>query len=247
MSEGERGEVAVFDQDAISHGGYVYTTSNRLSSRLALQRMIAAITSVKSLAGRSVLDIGCGDGYFTQRYREQGCPRLIVGVDPAGHAVKVARSRLGGEAARVVVGDGHRLPFGDDSFDLALLQGVLHHDGAPRAMIGEAMRVAREILILEPNGYNPGLKVIEKVSRYHRQHGEKSYPPRRLRRWIEGAGGKILHQEFAGFVPIFCSDWLARLLKGAEPIVERVPIANALGCAYCVILARRRTRDAPPR
>jgi hypothetical protein len=106
-------------------------------------------------------------------------------------------------------------------------------------MIREAFRLAPEVLIHEPNGNNFGLKIIEKTSRYHREHHEKSYSSRRLRRWVEEAGGEVVSQRFAGFVPMFCPDWLARLMKGAEPLLERLPLLNALGCAVYVLVARR--------
>jgi len=95
-------------------------------------------------------------------------------------------------------------------------------------------------LIHEPNGNNLGLKVIEKVSKYHREHGEKSYNAIQLSRWIARAGGRILRRKYAGFVPMFCSDRIARVTKTIEPLIESVPFLNAMGCAVVVILAERR-------
>jgi hypothetical protein len=46
-------------------------------------------------------------------------------------------------------------------------------------------------------------------------------------------------QRFAGFVPMFCPDWLARFMKSVEPIIERIPVLNALGCAVYVLIAER--------
>jgi hypothetical protein len=39
---------------------------------------------------------------------------------------------------------------------------------------------------------------------------------------------------------MFCPDWLARSAKCLEPIVERTPVLNALGCAIYVFVAERR-------
>jgi ubiquinone/menaquinone biosynthesis C-methylase UbiE len=231
-------DVAIFDRDASSHGGYLYTINDRLSSRMALGRMLDAIMTVGRVSGRSVLDIGCGDGFFTFRYMERGGARRIVGIDPARGAVKVANMRGQIPGIEFVVGTGHCLPFRDKSFDLALMQGVLHHDTDPKKIIEEAMRLASGVLILEPNGNNPGLKVIEKTSRYHIDHGEKSYASWQLRRWVEECGGTVERIYFAGLVPIFCPGWMARLLKAIEPLVEKIPVLNAIGCAYCVLLVR---------
>jgi SAM-dependent methyltransferase len=234
--------VNVFDRDAETQGGYVYTTHGSLSSRLATQRSTEAILRSGRFAGRSVLDVGCGDGFYTVRYWDQGRPRAMAGIDAAERAVGVAGRNTRGRPIRLAVGDAHRLPYPDDSFDLVLVQSILHHDDEPLGLIREAFRLAPEILIHEPNGNNLGLKVIEKLSPYHREHHEKSYTSRQLARWIEAAGGRVVDRQFAGFVPMFAPDWLARATKWAEPAVERAPLVNALGCAVCIVVASRRPR-----
>ena len=137
------------------------------------------------------------------------------------------------------MGDVHHLPFPDDAFDVALLQSILHHDDDPRDMIREAFRVARTVVIHEPNGNNLGLKLIERTSRYHREHGEKSYRPAEMARWIRAAGGEVCALRFGGFVPMFCPDWMARLSKRLEPIVESTPVLNSHASAVYVVVAQR--------
>lgn len=232
-------QIAVFNRDAARHAGYVYTTDARLSCRLATQRSTDAVLEVGRFAGRSVLDVGCGDGFYTLRYWDLGRPRAMVGVDAASRAIEVANANRGDRPIRFEAGDAHRLPYPDDSFDLVLIQSILHHDDDPPGALREAFRLAPEVLVHEPNGNNLGLKVIEKVSRYHREHRERSYAPRRLVRWVEQAGGRVVRGRFAGFVPMFCPDWLARGMKRAEPAVERLPVIRALGCAVYVFAATR--------
>jgi SAM-dependent methyltransferase len=138
-----------------------------------------------------------------------------------------------------LVGDAEHAPFADDRFDVVLLQSVLHHIEAPPKFIREAFRLAPTVLIHEPNGNNPWLKLIERTSRYHLEHGEKSYSSRSLRRWVQQAGGRIVFERFAGFVPMFCPDWLARLTKAIEPVIETVPVLRSIGCAVYLIVATR--------
>ncbi|MCX5828408.1 MAG: hypothetical protein NTV58_10480 [Deltaproteobacteria bacterium] len=47
------------------------------------------------------------------------------------------------------------------------------------------------------------------------------------------------YEKFAGFVPMFCPDRLARLMKTMEPAIEAIPVLNALACAVYVMAARR--------
>jgi len=233
--------VDVFDRDAAAHAGYLYTATDRLSSRLAVDRNAAVILHMAQFGGRRVLDVGCGDGFSTIRYWDSGQVGEMVGVDGAAKAIEVANANKRDRPIQFAVADMHAVPYPDSSFDVVLLQGVLHHDEHADAAIREAFRLAPEVVILEPNGNNPGLKVIEKVSPYHREHNEKSYSPRQLRRWIEEAGGTVLRERFAGFVAMFSPDWLARGMKRVEPLVEGLPLVNAVGCAVYVVVAARET------
>ncbi|MFH0793688.1 MAG: class I SAM-dependent methyltransferase [bacterium] len=232
--------VEVFNRDVSAHGGYQYTKVDRLSCRLATQRTTDLILETNCFAGRSVLDMGCGDGYYTLRFWDLGKPRSMVAVDGAERAIEHAEASKNGRPIRFEVGDAHRLPYPDNSFDLVLVQSILHHDDDPEDMIREAFRLAPQIVIHEPNGNNLGLKVVEKLSTYHRLHGEKSYSSRQLRLWVEAQGGRVTYQRFAGFVPMFCPDWVARATKAFEPFLERMPPLNAWGCAIMVLVAQRR-------
>jgi ubiquinone/menaquinone biosynthesis C-methylase UbiE len=236
--------VKPFEKDAATYGHYVYTSLSKLSSVLATRRTTEAILAAGGFKGRSVLDMGCGDGYFTIQFWDRGQPRELVGVDASSAAIGIAGANKGARPIELSVGDVHRLPWPPDRFDMALLQSILHHDDDPQDIIREAFRLAPEVLIREPNGNNLGLKIIEKVSPYHREHHEKSYSPRQLRRWVQAAGGEIIYDRFSGFVPVFCPDAIARLMKGFEPWLERLPLLNSLGCAEIVIRARRRERRA---
>jgi ubiquinone/menaquinone biosynthesis C-methylase UbiE len=230
---------AVFDRDAASHSGYLYTATSKLSSRLATQRSTAAILASGRFSGRAVLDVGCGDGFYSNRFWDAAAPKSWVGVDPAENAIQVANAKKGDRPIRFEVGDAHHLNYPDNSFDLALVQSILHHDSDPQQTLREAFRVAPEVLIHEPNGNNLGLKLIQVVSRYHREHAEKSYTTRRMRSWVEAAGGKVVGLRFAGFVPMFSPDRMAKAMKSMEPMLERAPGFRALACSVYVMVAVR--------
>jgi SAM-dependent methyltransferase len=235
----EKRNVEVFERDAGENAGYLYTNTSRLSCKLATQRTTDIILETGEFAGRSVLDVACGDAYYTARFWDLGHPASLVAADAAATAVQVAMRNSASRPIRFLAGDAHRLPFENDSFDVVLLQSVLHHDDDPFHMIREALRIAPRILIHEPNGDNPGLKVIEKTSRYHIEHNEKSYGTRQMRRWIQAAGASVVYQRVAGFVPMFCPDWMAKSMKFIEPIVEGVPLVRSLGCAVYVMVGLR--------
>jgi len=84
------------------------------------------------LAGKTVLDGGCGMGRYL-RVAAEGGPRLLVGLDLSG-AVAAARDLTRGlPGVAVVQGDLLRPPFAPEGFDLIYSLGVLDHTPDARA------------------------------------------------------------------------------------------------------------------
>jgi ubiquinone/menaquinone biosynthesis C-methylase UbiE len=238
-SEQENRNISVFNEDVASNEGYLYTTNTSLSSTLATSRSEQIILEADEFKDKNVLDMGCGDGHYTMRFWDQGHPKSMVAVDGAAKAIEIANKKKGNRPIRFEVADAHSVPYPDNSFDVVLIQSILHHDDRPFDMIAEGFRLAPRIIIHEPNGNNFGLRIIEKTSRYHIEHNEKSYFTGQIRDWVAKAGGKVVSTRFAGFVPMFCPDWMARAMKFAEPIIETVPLLNGLGCSVQLIVAER--------
>lgn len=72
-----------------------------------------------SIRGRRVLDVACGNGYLTRRFRRQGASRA-VGVDASLASIRLAQKREAAHpsGAEFIHGDAARLAqFGDGSFD----------------------------------------------------------------------------------------------------------------------------------
>ncbi len=91
------------------------------------------------LRAATIVDIGSGYGTVTDLLRNGG--HNVTPVDVADHAIR--------EDLEPICYDGITLPFEDNSFDQALLLTVLHHTPNPRAIIAEAARVSKEIIVIE--------------------------------------------------------------------------------------------------
>jgi ubiquinone/menaquinone biosynthesis C-methylase UbiE len=231
--------VDAFNRDVASNEGYLYTRNARLSSALANRRLTKAILSSTDFRGKSVLDVGCGDGTYTMELYERGKPSRVHGVDHAEQAVKSAQGRSTSAAVTFEVCSAESLTMADGSFDIAHLRGVLHHLDRPFAALREAMRVARTVVVMEPNGYNPVLKLLERVSRYHIEHQERSFFPTMFHRWARELGGTVRSPVFIGLVPFFCPDPMARVLSAIEPTAERIPGVRSLCCGSHVFVIER--------
>lgn len=90
--------------------------------------------------GTTVLDIGCGMGYALE-VLEQDYQATTFGCDVVPCTDRIRRfCRF----------DGDRLPFADQSVDVAILIFVLHHAEDPHVLLREASRVARKaVLVVE--------------------------------------------------------------------------------------------------
>ncbi len=82
-----------------------------------------------------LLDVGCSLGYTLQAARSLGLD--AAGVDVSGHAIAECL-RLGFDARNGSLGS---LPYGDESFGLAVLKHVFEHTAAPRQALAELRRV----------------------------------------------------------------------------------------------------------
>ena len=71
------------------------------------------------------VDVGCGNGAFTEMLVERCAPRAVQGIDPSAEQLAFARARLAGGAARFDVGDAMALPYGDARFDAAVMALVI--------------------------------------------------------------------------------------------------------------------------
>lgn len=91
----------------------------------------------------SVLEVGCGTGHFTRWMAQRGL--AAVGVDLAEPMLNEAR-RLGG--ADYLLGNALSLPFADASHDLTALITTLEFVPDPSRALAEAVRVARQGVLL---------------------------------------------------------------------------------------------------
>ena len=104
----------------------------------------AALLSLVPEHAERLLDIGTGTG----RVLELLAPRVSqgVGVDASKAMLALARARLaraGLTHCSVRLADMYRLPLGDASFDLAVVQMVLHYAEDPAGVLAEVARVLR--------------------------------------------------------------------------------------------------------
>ena len=104
-----------------------------------LSPLLADFASVAP--GQRVLDVGCGPGALTAELVKRLGADAVAAVDPSEPFVAAARERHPGVDERQ--GSAEELPFGDDEFDAALAELVVHFMDDPVAGLREMARVTR--------------------------------------------------------------------------------------------------------
>lgn len=90
--------------------------------------------------GDSLLDVGCGTGWFSRRAAADGL--IVTGLDPNPAWLDFARLH-GSPASNWVEGDARALPFADASFDHVLSIAALCFIDDERQAVAECVRVTR--------------------------------------------------------------------------------------------------------
>ena len=130
--------MSVSDYDAFAKA---YSTANENNLLNAWYERPAMINLAGDVAGRHVLDAGCGSGPLAAALRDKGA--IVRGFDLSPGMVALARQRLGDEADLKVADLGERLPYDDDSFDIVVCSLTLHYLRDWAAPLGELRRVLR--------------------------------------------------------------------------------------------------------
>lgn len=125
-----RGDPAAYDAwYATPRGRWIGDTEYALARR-----------ALAPVAGSTLLDVGCGTGWFTRRFAADGA--IATGLDTDGTWLAYARARSG-PGLRWVEGDARCLPFADGSFDAVVSIAALCFVADERRAVAEIVRVAR--------------------------------------------------------------------------------------------------------
>src|SRR5271170_1796536 len=92
-----------------------YTAENESSLINAYYARPAILALAGDVAGRRILDAGCGSGPLFAALRDRGA--ILAGFDSSAGMIEQARRRLGDEAELQVADLGSPLPFADGTFD----------------------------------------------------------------------------------------------------------------------------------
>jgi ubiquinone/menaquinone biosynthesis C-methylase UbiE len=103
-------------------------------------KIIAECYRTWDIQGKSVLDVGCGNGVVS-RVLEELLSVELIGTDIIDYRKENIKFKL--------MKSSNELPFEDLSFDYVMFNDVLHHCVSYEDLIREGGRIAKNILIFE--------------------------------------------------------------------------------------------------
>jgi SAM-dependent methyltransferase len=92
-------------------------------------------------SGLRWIDVGCGNGAFTELLVERCAPATVHGIDPSEGQLAFARTRPAARVAQFRQGDAMAQPFPDDTFDVAVMALVIFFVPDPANGVAEMVRV----------------------------------------------------------------------------------------------------------
>jgi len=93
--------------------------------------------------GLAWIDVGCGNGAFTELILAKAAPSSVCAIDPSEAQIAAARQRISARQVDLSIGDAMTLPYEDARFDVAVMALVLFFVPDPKRGAAEMARVTR--------------------------------------------------------------------------------------------------------
>ena len=157
-------------------GDPYYTSNKKFYSTSEADKEYVKKWLAERCKGKRVLDYCCGKGDFSFWLAEAGADACGIDISPVSitNATKrVGKKRLGGKVEFHVM-DAEATDFPNDSFDLAVVNGVLHHLDLEKAYL-ELSRILKsdgEIICTEALRHNVFIHLYRKMTPHLRSAWE---------------------------------------------------------------------------
>ena len=181
-------------------------------------------------AGMSVLELGCGTGYFTRELAHSGAH--IVAIDVSPELLEIARADCPASNVSYEIQNACAMSYRDAVFDSVVGSSVLHHLDIKEALreIYRVLKVDGTIYFTEPNMLNPQIAIQKNVSWVKRKLGdspdETAFFRWSLRRLLKETGFRDVRIDPFDFLHPKTAGFLVNRLNGVGHFLENIPLIS---------------------
>ncbi len=200
-------------------------------------------------AGKDILDLACGEGDMSIRAAKAG--GRVTGIDLSSVSIEMARrkARSAGVSAEFMVADAENTGFPDQTFDIVICAGVLHHMDFSKAYreIARVLRRDGTVIALEALGHNPLINWYRRRTPHLRSPDER---PLRMedvelaRQIFDRVELRYFNLVTLAAAPLWNTSIfrpLANFLQGVDSLLLRVPILQRQAWMVGILLSNPRS------
>ena len=180
--------------------------------------------------GMSVLELGCGIGYFTRELARSGAD--IVAIDVSPELLEIAKVDCAAENVRYEIQNACALSYPDAVFDSVVGSSVLHHLEIKEALheIYRVLKSGGTIYFTEPNMLNPQIAIQKNIPWIKRKLGdspdETAFFRWPLQRSLERTGFCDVRIDPFDFLHPKTPPSIVNRLNALGRFFERMPVAS---------------------
>lgn len=205
--------------------------------------------------GKKILDYGCGNGEISIFLAKNGAK--VIGIDISNISIENAKKKAIEEGVEkntsFFVMDAEKLEFKENSFDIIVCSGVLHHLDIQRAYseLARTLKPDGEIICNEPLIHNPIFQLYRKITPHLRtkweiEHILSKSEIKLAGNYFEKIEIKFFHLTTLLAVPFrnsFIFNFLLTLLEWIDSLLLRLPLIRWLSWQVVFILAKPKFKD----
>jgi ubiquinone/menaquinone biosynthesis C-methylase UbiE len=180
--------------------------------------------------GMTVLELGCGAGYFTQELAHSGAD--VVAIDVSPELLEIARVNCCAPNVQYEIENAYALSYDDGVFDSVVGSSVLHHLEIEKALRGiyRVLKPAGTIYFTEPNMLNPQIAIQKNIPWIKRRLGdspdETAFFRWPLRRLLEQSGYREIRIDPFDFLHPKTPTPLINRVNRFGRFLEKIPVIS---------------------
>ncbi len=194
------------------------------------RRVTMLVDLLKS--GDSVLELGCGTGYFTKELAKLDIHVTAIDISP--ELIDQAKETIASDHVTFVIQNAYQMDFADECFNSVIGSSVLHHLDINKA-ISEIYRVLKAggtIAFTEPNMLNPQIALQKNIPYLKRKLGdspdETAFYRWKIQKLLKINGFKQIEVKPFDFLHPTVPQKLIKFISATGKFIEKTPVLKEI-------------------